>query len=180
MTDNAKAAATEVSSQPDEREMERREFAEQFGVAWAQTGGPRMEGRVIGYLMVMREPYISLSDLAAVLNASAGSVSTTTRRLLDTGFIRRHVIPGDRNYYFCAHDDMWGTWLAGERRHLAAQAQMFERELELIDDDDAEVAAARRRLINGRDYMQWLMGYHKKMLADWEAYKDNRDRGGTP
>lgn len=168
-----------VPADADEQESMRSEFAEQFGVAWAQTGSPRMEGRVIGYLMVMREPYISLSDLAVVLNASAGSVSTTTRRLLDTGFIRRHVIPGDRNHYFRADDDMWGSWLAGERRHVAGQAQMLDRQLELLDDSDPGNAAARRRLINGRDYMLWLVTFHRRMLAEWEAYKVERDRGET-
>jgi DNA-binding transcriptional regulator GbsR (MarR family) len=64
----------------DVAEMRRLEFAEEFGLNWEQSGGPRMEGRLIGYLMVTSRPFLSLTDLASALNASAGSVSTTTRR----------------------------------------------------------------------------------------------------
>ena len=44
-------------------------------------------------------------------------------------------------------------------------------------DVDAEV---RERLLNGRDYMQWLQGYHRKMLEEWEAFKAARDDTDPP
>jgi DNA-binding transcriptional regulator GbsR (MarR family) len=158
----------------DATQRRRLEFAEEFGLNWEQSGGTRMEGRVIGYLMVTPEPYLSLADLAATLSASAGSVSTTTRRLLETGFIKRHVIPGDRSYYYRADDDIWGSWLAGERRYLRRMQEIFERQLAVLgsgEDDEG----ARRRLSNGRDYMSWIVSQHQQMLADWERVKTERD-----
>lgn len=159
----------------DEREARRRAFAEEFGLYWEQAGSPRMDGRILGYLIIMNAPYISSAELAKVLNASAGSVSMATRRMVDAGFIKRHVVPGDRSHYFRADDDPWGSFLAGERRYLDRQRELLERGFEVIGDGDAD---ARERLRNGRDYMSWLVTHHRKMLAEWEAFKQERNADG--
>lgn len=161
----------------DEQELARRAFAEDYGVFWESAGSPRMEGRILGYLLIMEQPFISSADLATVLNASAGSVSMTTRRLVESGFVRRHAVAGDRSHYFRMESDVWGGWLAGERRFLEKQRELMERGLELIPQDPG---GARERLINGRDYMTWVISYHRKMLVDWEAVKAERDATPNP
>lgn len=167
--------AGEATPVVDEKEAARRAFAEDFGLFWESAGSPRMEGRILGYLLIMDAPYISSADLAAVLNASAGSVSMTTRRLVEAGWARRHAIAGDRSHYFRMENDVWGGWLAGERKFLEKQRDLMERGLELgITDGDA-----RQRLVNGRDYMTWVISYHRKMLVDWEAAKAERDAEQT-
>lgn len=154
------------------REVVRRQFAEDISLVWEMAGTSRMDGRVLGYLMIMDREFISSADLAKALNASAGAVSMATRRLLDTNFIRRHSVPGDRSHYFKAEEDPWGSFLANERRY-------FEREIRTLDEGilwlKPEETGARVRLTNGRDYLRWVMDYHHKMLADWEAHKAERD-----
>lgn len=164
----------------DEHERARREYAEEFGVFWENSGSPRMEGRVVGYLLIMEQPFISSADLATVLNASAGSVSMTTRRLVEIGYVKRHAVAGDRSHYFRMENDVWGSWLAGERKYLEKERELLERGLELVNPDDT---TATQRLLNGRDYFIWVQSYHRKMLADWEAVKAERDAElakGTP
>lgn len=156
----------------DAREQARRDFAEEFAIAWEDVGSPRMDGRILGYLMVMDAPYISSSDLAAVLNASAGSVSMSTRRMVEAGFIRRHAIAGDRSHYFRADRDPWGSFLAGERGYLGRLSKAIEDGLTATPLDEE---AAQTRLTNAKDYMNWLAGYHRTMLAEWEAFKARRD-----
>jgi DNA-binding transcriptional regulator GbsR (MarR family) len=155
-----------------ERELERRQFAEDLSLIWELAGTSRMDGRVLGYLMITDRPYLSSADLAGALQASSGAVSMSTRRLVDMRFIRQHSIPGDRRHYFKAEDDPWGSFLSNEHR-------FFDREIEVIDDalDALEPTdqMARRRLTNGRDYLHWIAAYHNKMLADWEAHKRDRD-----
>lgn len=153
----------------------RRDFVEQFAVMWEMAGSALMDGRILGYLMMMREPYISSADLGSALSASAGSVSMSTRRLVDSGFIKRHVVPGDRSHYFRAEDDVWGSWLAGERRYLDRQRITIEQGLSVLDPTSEQDEEVRRRLVNGRDYMAWVSQYHRKMLVDWEAFKADRD-----
>ena len=164
-----------VSADIDERELRRRAYADEFGSMWAGTGGPMMDGRVMGYCMIMQEPFISSADLCAVLNASAGSVSMSTRRLVEVGYLKRHVVAGDRSHYFRADSDIWGSWLAGERRYLDRERQAIELGLAVLDPDDEKDIPVRERLINGRDYFAWVITYHHKMLADWEAFKAARD-----
>lgn len=171
------------SADPDqdwEAGARRQEFIESFGVLRELAGAPRMEGRVLAYLMTSSKPYVSSAELAGALKASAGSISGTTRRLIETGFIARHAIPGDRSHYFTVDDDIWGTFLAGERRYLDRQRAMFS---DLLADVPASLTGPRRRLRNARNYMEWLATYHRKMLSDWKAYNethnlDSRDPAG--
>ncbi|MEJ5914517.1 GbsR/MarR family transcriptional regulator [Pseudokineococcus sp. 1T1Z-3] len=162
-----------------------RRFVEDFGMLWATSGAPRMEGRVLAYLMVAAAPQSSSAELAQALGASPGSVSTTTRHLADVGFVQRRSLPGDRAHYFTVDDDVWGAWLASERRYLSRQAGVIERAMDDLaggaegadppaaEGQDAAEGRRRalRRLRNGRNYMRWLQGYHDQMLRDWSVYK---------
>ncbi|MBA8794196.1 DNA-binding transcriptional regulator GbsR (MarR family) [Friedmanniella endophytica] len=163
---------------PDENELARRRYAAEFGLMWESIGSPQMDGRILGYLMIMKAPYISSAGLAEALNASSGSISMATRRLLDTGFIKRQVVAGDRSHYFRVENDVWGSWLAGERRYFDQERQLIESGLDLLDDGE-EDDRVRERLINGRDYFVWLATYHRRMLEDWERYKRRRDSGAS-
>lgn len=174
-TDAAQPGATESdSTSADEREMSRRQFAEDLSIIWEMAGTNRMDGRVLGYLMIMDRPFISSADLAAALHASAGAVSMATRRLLTTNFIRRHSVPGDRSHYFRAEEDPWGSFLSTEKNHFDREIEVIELALNSLGPAEH---SARTRLTNGRDYLHWIHGYHHKMLADWEAHKRERDSG---
>jgi DNA-binding transcriptional regulator GbsR (MarR family) len=160
----------------DAREQARRQFAEDLSLIWEMAGTSRMDGRVLGYLMITDQPYLSAAQLAEALHASAGAISMSTRRLVEMRFIRQHSIPGDRRHYFKSEDDPWGSFLTHEHRVL-------DREIETIEQAIAGLEAgsdqARRRLTNGRDYLEWVARYHQKMLGDWEAHKRERDAALT-
>jgi DNA-binding transcriptional regulator GbsR (MarR family) len=157
-----------------EEDPRRAEFVEQFALLFEAAGSPRMEGRVIGYLIVSNKAYVSSAELARALSASAGSISSTTRRLIDLGFIARHAVPGDRSHYFKVEDDVWGSFLAGERRLLGKQRQVFDDMLAELPDGMPD---PRKRLRNARNYFEWLATYHRKMLLDWQEYKAKLDAG---
>jgi DNA-binding transcriptional regulator GbsR (MarR family) len=77
-----------------------RNFIEEVGIVFEQTGLPRMAGRLFGWLLIADPPYQSPAELADVLQASKGSISTTVRLLTQSGFIERYVIPGSRHDFF--------------------------------------------------------------------------------
>lgn len=162
---------TPATQANEEREAYRRQFAEDISLIWEMAGTSRMDGRVLGYLMIMDRPYISSADLAEALGASTGAVSMATRRLIDTNFIRRHSVPGDRSHYFMANEDPWGTFLANERRYFDREISVLNAGLEWIAPEESN---ARVRLLNGRDYLEWVQDYHHKMLADWREHKRAR------
>jgi hypothetical protein len=148
------------------------QFVEEFALTWEASHSPRMEGRIVGLLMIVDRPYLSSQQIAVLLRASAGAVSGATRRLVEVGFIKRHVVPGDRNHYFRAEDDVWGSFLAGERFYLSRLGRVIEDGVAATAPD---ATGPRRRLANAQHYMEWLSGYHRKMLADWQVYRDAHD-----
>ena len=152
-----------------EEDSRRADFVEQFALLRELAGSPRMEGRVLGYLMVSNKPYVASAELTRALSASAGSISSATRRLIDLGFIVRHAVPGDRNHYFKVEDDVWGSFLAGERRSLGKQQRLFE---DMLAELPEGMPGPAKRLRNARNYFEWLASYHRKMLADWQEHRD--------
>ena len=148
--------------------VERLEFAEQFGLFWHEQGSKRMEGRILGYLIISSEPYVSAAQLAADLKASAGAISVATRLLSDVGFIKRHPVSGDRAHYWSVDDDVWGSFLAGERKYLYRQRMMAEDALEIVPTGGRSAPTSAGHM---RDYMTWLKSHHAAMRAEWAEYK---------
>lgn len=171
-TPDRPTSAAEVPGTTEEVELsaETLHWVEQFALTWEGVNSPRMEGRIVGLLIIVERPYLSSQQIARLLTASAGAVSTATRRLVEIGFIQRHAIPGDRNHYFRVEDDIWGSWLEGERSYLPRFQRVIDEGLAAQPDVDA---GPRRRLVNARNYMEWLAGHHRKMLAEWQAYRDS-------
>lgn len=153
----------------------RTQFVEQFALVWATAGNPRMEGRIMGLLMILDEPFLSSTQIATMLHASAGAVSTSTRQLVDVGFLKRHVIPGDRNHYFRVEDDIWGSFLAGERHYLQRLQDVIDTGFDAVPGGGRTRTAESGpllRLSNAQLYLGWLQGYNARMLSDWRAYRD--------
>ncbi|MFC1900460.1 GbsR/MarR family transcriptional regulator, partial [Chloroflexota bacterium] len=73
----------------DGSEVEKQLFAEECGLISEQTGLPRMAGRIFGWLIVAEPPYQSVDQIGKALLASKGSISTSTRLLIQHGLISR-------------------------------------------------------------------------------------------
>ncbi|MDR2381984.1 MAG: MarR family transcriptional regulator [Bifidobacteriaceae bacterium] len=154
-------------------ECQRRQFAEDLSLIWEMAGTSRMDGRVLGYMMVTDQPFLSSAQLAKLLQVSTGAISMATRRLVDMRFIRRRSVAGDRSHYFACEEDPWGSFLSHEHQFFDREIATIEAAIEAFGPGNDE---ARRRLVNGRDYLQWVALYHAKMLLDWEAHKRERDK----
>jgi DNA-binding transcriptional regulator GbsR (MarR family) len=153
---------------------ERARLVEEMGLIWEQLGSPRMEGRIVGYLMLSNEPYVSTGELAEALHASAGTLSTVTRRLVEIGFIKRVPVKGERSHFFRCEDDVWGAFLGTEGKHLRRRQDFAEHALEVLGAEDD---VPRLRLKNMRDYHSWLAVHHGEILNEWESFKRKRDEG---
>ncbi len=144
-------------------------FVERFAGVAEAAGVPRMTGRVMGYLMVLEDEMISSADLAAAVGASAGSISVATRYLVNMGFIRRVLVPGDRRHYFVAADDMWGSFLSSDRAFIETHRQLFAEATESLAGQLGE--RGRDRVRNGLRYMTWMNGMHHRLYEEWQAYR---------
>ncbi len=122
-----------------------RSFIEDVGVVFEQTGLPRMAGRLFGWLLIADPPHQSPSELAGVLQASKGSISTTVRLLQQSGFIERYVIPGSRHDYFRLPKDAIEKVI---RHGLEQEIKMFRNLAEQGLETNKELPAKRKTWLN--------------------------------
>ena len=114
-------------------------FIEEVGVVFEQTGLPRMAGRIFGWLLISAPPYQSSAELAEVLKASKGSISTTTRLMIQIGLIERFVIPGVRHDYFRLHKEALQRIIEhGLEDEIKMLQSLSEHGLELLKGESSE------------------------------------------
>ena len=111
-------------------------FIEEVGIVFEQTGLPRMSGRLFGWLLISDPPYQSPSELAEVLMASKGSISTTVRLLVQLGVIERYIIPGERHDHFrLTKDALFKIIQHGLEDEIKMFRKLADRGLELMDKE---------------------------------------------
>lgn len=155
----------------DARAALRVQFVEDFGVALEDLGLPRMAGRLLGYLLVCQPPEQSSRDIAEALQASKGSVSSTTRLLIDYGIADRVTRPAERVDYFRVRP---GVWTKIMRLRIAQAARIHEvakRGIELLPCDDL---AGYARIEELHDFYQFLEIEYKALLERWEQQRARR------
>lgn len=113
-------------------------FIEQVGIGFEQTGLPRMAGRVFGWLLISDPSYQSPAELAEVLMASKGSISTTVRFLIQLGLLEHYVIPGVRhNHFRLCQDALKHTMRRGLEDEIKMFRQLAENGLELLGGESS-------------------------------------------
>lgn len=151
-------------------------FVDSFAGSWSMLGGARLDGRALGLLLIIDEPHLSSAQICELLQASAGAVSVAMRRLVSDGFVQRKTIPGDRNHYFRAEDDVWATFLRKEREYVPLTIQAMRLGLDVLPE---EAEQPRKRLSIALAYMTWLRQHQDEVLKDWIEYRDREVLDGT-
>ena len=149
------------------------ECAEEMGLFYERLGGPRMAGRLIGWLMVSDEPHFTAAGLAEVLQASKGSISTTTRLLEHGGMLERFTIPGDRKAHFRLRPKWWTHMFSRRAAVLAQTKQMVEGWIDRLDGSSAD---RLERLHEMRDFYAFLEQEMPAMLERWLAEQKRAKR----
>ena len=144
---------------------ERRRYVEDFGLLFGQFGLSRMFGRVLGVLMISDPPERSAEELAEALGASRGSISQTTRSLIQMGLVQRWSRPGERRDYFRIKPGAWHEIMRREMEALGAFRRTAERGLELLDSKDPD---AGRSLEEMRDFYAYWEKEMPDVLERWE------------
>ena len=144
---------------------EEKHFVEEVGLAFEQTGMPRMAGRILGWLMISNPPHQSTGELNQALLASKGSISTMTRLLIQIGLIERLSLPGQRRDYFRIKVGAWHQLLTDSLIQITTFRQLVERGLELIED---KAHFNRQWLEEMRDMYAFFEREYPAMLERWE------------
>ncbi len=145
---------------------EERSFIEEVGVVFEKTGLPRMAGRMFGWLLISDPPYQSPAELAEVLMASKGSISTTVRLLAQMGLIERHLIPGERHDHFRLSEDVLRRTIRhGLEDEIKIFRELAEYGLKLMKD---EPSVRQEWLKEMRDRYAYLEKSFPKIMERYE------------
>jgi len=149
----------------DMGEADMRQFIEDVGILYGEMGFPRMAGRVFGWLLVCDPPYQSAEQLATIVEASKGSISSMTRLLIQMGMVERIGIPGRRDTYYRIRSGSWSELMKNHLANLTALRKLAERGLDLMADRAHE---SRQRLQALRDFHAFLEQEIPSLLDRYE------------
>jgi hypothetical protein len=146
-------------------------FVEELGLFFELQGLPRMAGRVWGLLLVSEAEEIPAAELAAGLQASAGSVSTATRLLVQIGLVRRVRRAGERRDWFALAPDGLERLLGLRMAALAEGTRFVER----WRDAFAARPVVHARLDDLHDLYAYLEREFPRLVDAWLASRAPRE-----
>lgn len=150
----------------DSHQTKNKQFAEEVGIVFEQTGMPRMAGRILGWLLISDPPHQSTEQITKALIASKGSISTMTRLLIQIGLIERLSLPGVRCDYFRLRSDAWQHMIGrGLTEEIKMVRQLADRGLELLGD---KTPVTKNWLEEMRDVYTFLEHEFPTLLERWE------------
>lgn len=129
-------------------EPELQQVVEEIGIAFSLAGGPPMTGRMLAYLLVCEPAEQTAAELAEALQASRGSISTTSRQLLQAGLIEKVPRPGSRALAYRLRDDAWESIMLSRQHHFRMIRERAERGLSLLQGASDERRARLQRFID--------------------------------
>jgi DNA-binding transcriptional regulator GbsR (MarR family) len=144
---------------------EEKHFIEDIGLFFEESGHPRMAGRILGCLLISDPPHLSTTELAEILQASKGSLSTMTRFLLQMGLIERVGLPGRRLDYFRIKSGALTQLVRHAVNEFSALRKLTERGLELMERQDLEL---KQQLQEARDLFSYLEREYPLLIERWE------------
>jgi DNA-binding transcriptional regulator GbsR (MarR family) len=140
-------------------------FVEQAGLVFESEGMPRMAGRVLGYLMVCTPAEQSIAAMMEALQASNGSISTTTRFLESQGFLDRISVPGERKDYFALPPGVAATLLTSAQKSANTFTALFDRAITLTSKKGQQALPS---LYEARDLFAFLAQEYPLLLERWQ------------
>lgn len=146
-------------------------FVEEVGLMFESVGLPRMAGRIFGWLLVSDPPQQSHNELAEMLQASKGSISTMTRLLIQLSLIERISLPGDRRDYFQIKPHAWSQMTQQRLAQITAFRELAERGLLLMEDDAPHL---QHRLQEMRDFHAFWERELPLINERWEQERQQR------
>jgi DNA-binding transcriptional regulator GbsR (MarR family) len=159
---NVNSSAKVLSSELNqEQSVEQMHFVEEMGLMFEMLGLPRMSGRIFGWLLISSSPQQSHAELAEVLQASKGSISTMTRLLIQIGV----SLPGDRRDYFQIKPHAWSQMTKQRMAQITAFRQLAEKGLNLLKDQPPKL---QQRLQEMHDIHTFLEREMPLLDQRWE------------
>jgi hypothetical protein len=152
----------------DDRDRRRAErlLVEEYGLLFEEMGNTRMEGRVLGWLLLADPPVQSLTEIAAGLGVSKAAVSTAARSLLQFGAVERMSEPGQRGDFYRSKPGKPDGLLHLDQ--IRTMRRLCGRSLELVADKD-QTQPNYALLREMREFLDFIEEEIPGLMARWEA-----------
>lgn len=148
-----------------------RRYAEQFGNLLADTGWPRMAGRVFSAILASEDGRLTAAELAEQLQASPAAVSGAVNYLLQLRLATREREPGSRRDVYVIQDDSWYQTMMTEDQSLARWSVSLRKVL----DASGEGTPAHRRVRLSLAFIDFISSEVKGLSERWVAHKAKLD-----
>ena len=149
---------------------EREGYVEEIATFWSGIGLARMQGRVMGTLLVSDPPEKTAEELAGLLRASRGSISSATRSLEQMGIVERRAKIGDRRDYFRSRTN-WTELMRQQIGMYTAFKEIAEKGLRVMAASSPE---SRRDLEEIRSLYAHLEREMPALIERWEEEQGRR------
>ncbi|MET7276664.1 MarR family transcriptional regulator [Kribbella sp. NPDC005582] len=140
-----------------------RRYAEQFGNLLADTGWPRMAGRVFSAILTSEAGRLTAAELSDQLQASPAAVSGAVNYLLQLRLASREREPGSRRDVYVVQDDSWYQSMMSENQALIQWANSLRQVLDAAGDGTP--AQERVRITLG--FFEFLTDEVKGLADRW-------------
>lgn len=149
-----------------EHPTEQQRFIEDMGLFFERSGGTRMMGRVLAWLLIAQPPLQSAEELMAALQVSRGAISTTLRQCIERGMVDRISLPGQRRDYYQIRPGAGAQMMQRSVPIMTAARVLIERGLALLAD---QPPLARARLDEMHSLYEFLEERLPALIEEWDA-----------
>lgn len=143
-------------------------YIEENGILFERLGMTRMAGRVFGYLIVSDQTENSFDDIRLALKASKGSISGTTKQLVNVGFIEPVSLPGDRKTYYRLNKIEVGKILEARLDQFVKFSEMTSKGRILRKEEDELTDWLKEISI----FYDWVGDEIREIIQKWERDKE--------
>lgn len=107
-------------------------FVRSMGDLFDRIGAPPIAGRIFGWLLVCEPVEQDAAGIAAAAQASAGSISTMSRQLLQAGLVERRTAPSSRRHLYRVREDAFRRMLLERVRLTSELVRLADEGLEAV------------------------------------------------
>ena len=141
-------------------------FVEEFAVALAEGGVPRMPARVFACVLAEDSGRLTAREIAERLQVSPAAVSGAVRYLVQVRLLHRERDPGARSdHYAISEHDPWYAAITDRTVLLERWEATTARGAELLGED----RPAGRRLRETQEFFSFLRGELPALMDRWRA-----------
>lgn len=148
---------------------EQREFIDDFSALWDQFGGNPAQGRILALLYVSERAEMNATEIVEALGISRGSVSQTTRQLVQLRLVQRVSKPGDRRDYYRVDPNAWSEAARADRTRIGPFLKVLRRGITIHSTSPPD---RQRPLINS---IAFLEDYDAALGAFLETWKPRKE-----